>query len=108
ATTSRARRSMKPRGVRASGRSLMEGRLPAAGSMLKDRLIVVSDLRKRRARRAGEAPSAWRGFGGSASGRAHPLRTRRGRMVVVAVMVRGPRHDGRAFNGNGLACHGRS
>ncbi len=38
-----------------------------------------------------------RGSEGFASGRAHPIRTRQGRMVVVAVMVRGPGHDGGAL-----------
>src|SRR4051812_25058252 len=112
AATSRPRRSTKPRGLRACGRVgsglvgalVMAARLAAAAGSLKAGIAEGRSLIGRlscsggtdEAVRKSQAPSASAGLGGVGLGHDVPLRTREGRMMVGAVMVREPRHDGGA------------
>jgi hypothetical protein len=94
AASSRARRSMKPRGLRASGReaSVMAPRLASGGVGLKEGFEGASIAsgpgggHDGRGLSGSPAPSASAGLGGKRSGQAAPLRSREGRMVGAVVM----------------------
>src|SRR4051794_36680428 len=89
---------MKPRGVRASGRagSVMGPRLPAAASALKEGLVSIVVSWDKGAADGVENHRGPVRIGGASErirlGQAFPTRTRQGRMVVVAVMMRETAH----------------